>query len=107
MRKKRNPALTALRGLLAPLVVLAVLLSFLTALSNLESGQSEEGRRTLEESIRRAAVACYAAEGIYPPDIAYLQAHYGIQVDESRYAVFYEVFGSNLMPEITVVEKGA
>ena len=34
----------------------AVLLSFLTALSNLESGQSEEGRRTLEESIRRAAV---------------------------------------------------
>ena len=106
MKKKRNSALTALRGLLIPLLVLAVLLGFLTALSNLESGRSEEGRRGLEESIRRAAVACYAAEGIYPPDIAYLQTHNGIQVDESRYAVFYEVFGSNLMPEITVVEKG-
>lgn len=93
--------------MLTPLLGLAVLLAFLAALSNLESGQEEEGRRSLEESIRRAAVACYAAEGIYPPSVEYLQAHYGIQVDESRYAVFYEVFGSNLMPEITVVEKGA
>jgi len=49
-------------------------------------------------------VACYAAEGIYPPTTEYLVEHYGIQIDHSRYAVFYEVFAENLMPEITVVE---
>ena len=91
----------ALRGLLT----LAVLVVFLTALSNLEGGQGEERRLQLEESVRRAAVTCYAVEGIYPPDLDYLRQHYGIQVDEKHYDVFYEVFGSNIMPDITVVEK--
>ena len=91
----------ALRGLLT----LVVFVVFLTALSNLEGGQGEQRRLQVEESVRRAAVTCYAMEGIYPPDLDYLQWHYGLQVDEKHYDVFYEVFGSNIMPDITVVEK--
>ena len=59
----------------------------------------------MEDALRRAAVACYAAEGIYPPDISYLEEHYGIQIDKDRFAVYYDVFASNLMPDITVIEK--
>ena len=84
---------------------LAVLLMFTSALSNLDDGRRSEGRRQLEDAVRRSAVACYAAEGIYPPDLEYLKEHYGVQVDEERYAVFYEVFASNLMPDITVLER--
>ena len=91
--------------MLLPVVIAAVLLLFLTAVSGLERNSSEEGRQQLEEALRRAAVACYAAEGIYPPDLDYLEEHYGIQVDEEHYAVFYEVFASNLMPDITVLER--
>ena len=36
--------------------------------------------------------------------IDYLKENYGIQIDEERYTVFYEVQGSNLMPNITVME---
>lgn len=86
-------------------VVLAVCLWFLTALGNLSSGQGEKGRQQLENALRRAAVACYAAEGVYPPTLEYLTEHYGVQVDKDRYSVFYEVFAENLMPEITVLEK--
>ena len=68
-------------------------------------GRDDEGKRQLEDAIRRSAVACYAAEGIYPPDLAYLEEHYGIQIDESRYTVYYDIFGSNLMPDITVLEN--
>lgn len=50
-------------------------------------------------------MACYAAEGIYPPDLDYLKDHYGVQVDEERYTVFYSVFAENLMPDITVLEN--
>ena len=50
-------------------------------------------------------MACYAAEGFYPPDVAYMQAHYGLRFDESRFAVRYEIFASNLMPDITVLDK--
>lgn len=87
-------------------LVFAVVLFFMAALRNLESGHEKEGKEQLEAAIRRSAVACYAAEGIYPPDLDYLKEHYGIQIDESKYTVMYEVFAENLMPDITVLEKG-
>ncbi len=91
--------------LFAGCLVLAVLLWFLMAVSSLDRGQGQEGREQLELALRRSAVACYAAEGIYPPTLEYLCLHYGIQIDESRYIVFYEIFAENLMPEITVLER--
>lgn len=103
MRKHTHVG-TALRSLFFPAAVLLALLCFLTALTGLEKDQGEEARRRLETSIRRAAVACYAAEGIYPPDLDYLEEHYGLQIDRDRYTVFYQIFASNLMPDITVLQ---
>lgn len=82
----------------------AALLILLFAAGSLRDGGREEGKRQLEEALRLSAVACYAAEGIYPPDIAYLEEHYGLQINHERYAVFYEIFAENIMPDITVVE---
>lgn len=91
--------------LLAPLVFLAAVLWLVTAVSGLVSGRDEEALRQLEESLRRSAVACYAAEGLYPPDLAYLEEHYGVQIDEERFTVYYDVFASNMIPDITVLEN--
>ena len=93
-------------GLLIPVAVMAVLLGFFTALNDLQTGRDSEGKQQLEDSLRRAAVACYAAEGFYPPDVSYLVDHYGLQYDGDVYWVHYELFASNLMPDITVIEKG-
>lgn len=89
------------------LLALVVALCFFTALSNLDRGERDAARNQLEAALRRAAVACYAAEGVYPPDLDYLEEHYGISFDRNRYAVFYDVFAENLMPDITVVEVGS
>ena len=86
------------------LIPLAVLL-FLLGISRLESGQSRRGAEQLEEAVRATAVSCYASEGFYPPDIAYMRQHYGLQYDEDRYIVRYEIFASNLMPDITILVK--
>jgi hypothetical protein len=83
---------------------MAILLS---AVSNLKNGHTDEGRRQLEDTIRRAAVTCYATEGIYPPTLSYLEEHYGIQVDTDRYTVYYDAFAENLVPDITVLENEA
>ena len=91
---------------LAAVAILAVLLWFFAAMGNLNRGSGDEGREQLETALRRAAVACYAAEGIYPPTLDYLTEHYGVQIGD-QYIVFYEIFASNLMPDITVLEKGA
>jgi len=93
-------------GIGVAVVLLAVLLWFFTAVGNLTRDSGEEGRAQLESALRRAAVACYAAEGVYPPTMEYLTEQYGVQVEEEKYIVFYEIFASNLMPEITVLEKG-
>ncbi|MBQ2785967.1 MAG: hypothetical protein IJF02_05640 [Oscillospiraceae bacterium] len=82
-----------------------LLVWFFSAVFHLQDGQAREGRQQLEDALRRSCVACYAAEGIYPPSLSYLEQHYGVQNDKDRYTVFYEVFADNLMPEITVLEK--
>lgn len=75
------------------------------AVSGLDARQLQEGRTTLEEAIARAAVTCYANEGIYPPTLDYLEKYYGLQVDTQRYTVYYEIFADNLMPDITVLDN--
>ncbi len=96
--------LGALRGLVMPLIIAAVILCFFTGISNIENSSSDEGKRQLEESIRRTAAACYASEGVYPPTIDYMKEKYGLQIDDSRYYVDYRAFASNLMPDFTVLE---
>ena len=87
-----------------PVLTVIALLCFFAALSNLTQGHDDESMQQLAETLRRAAVACYAAEGIYPPDLAYLQERYGVQINSNRYAVSYISIADNLMPDITILE---
>ena len=105
MRKKRNAWTGLLKGVLMPAVVVAVVVFFASALNSLDSGRESESMRQLEEALRRGCVACFAAEGVYPPTLDYLEDNYGIQIDENKYAVFYDIYAENLMPDITVLER--
>ena len=87
------------------LLLLAIGLFFWGAVSRLEQDHQTEGKQQLETALRRAAVSCYAAEGFYPPDVAYMQEHYGLRFDEESYVVHYRLTASNWMPDITVLEK--
>ena len=95
------------KSLVFPILLglLAILLCVSLWLRDLDRRQREAGRQQLENALRRSVAACYAAEGIYPPNLDYLRQHYGLQIDEERFRVFYEVFAHNLMPEMTVLER--
>ena len=96
-------------GMLKPLCSVlaagAVLAFFVTAVGSLQSGQSAESLRQLEEALRKGCVTCYATEGAYPTSLKYLEERYGVQIDRERYDVHYTAFAENLMPDITVLEK--
>ena len=92
-----------MRSLQLTVLVIAVLLWFSVAMIRLGTGQAQEGREQLETALRRAAVACYAAEGCYPPSLEHLQTYYGVQINTEIFTVKYEVIASNLMPDITVL----
>lgn len=88
------------------LILLLILgIFYLGAVSRLEANRRAEGKRQLETVLRRTAVSCYAAEGFYPPDVAYMQTHYGLRFDEEAYIIRYERTASNWMPDITVLER--
>ena len=58
-----------------------------------------------EQSIRKAAIQCYANEGMYPADLEYLTDNYYLNINEDKYYVYYECWGSNILPDISVYEK--
>ena len=105
MRREENVLGRLLRLLALPVAGALLLMGFASAVNGLDRDSREESKRQLEEALRRGCVACYAAEGSYPADLDYLKEHYGIQVDETQYVVYYDLFASNLMPEITVLEQ--
>ena len=103
MRRKKKSSFLPM--VLMPVVVIALVLCFLSGISNVTRGQSKEDKRRLEDVLRESAVACYAVEGFYPPDLAYLEEHYGVQIDKRNFVVHYTAIAENLMPDITVLEK--
>ena len=83
----------------------AVIIIALATVSGLDNVTTNQAKERLEEALVRGAVTCYANEGIYPPTLSYLTENYNVKIDKERYFVDYEVFASNVMPQITVIEK--
>ena len=90
-------------------LTLVVLLAALAVLSFGHAGRdvSEEGAAAIRETVRRSALQCYVVEGVYPPDLAYLQDNYGLQINTEDYYVIYDCFASNLPPTIRVIRRDA
>lgn len=63
-------------------------------------------QKTLEQAVRRGIVHCYSTEGSYPESLSYLKEHYGLYYDENRFFVDYQVYGSNIPPEVTIIDRG-
>ena len=59
----------------------------------------------IREAIRRSALQCYVVEGVYPPNLQYLQDNYGLEVNTEDFYVTYDAFASNLPPTVLVTSK--
>lgn len=92
-------------SLLSLVFFVAVLALCLGGFRQIGAGEQEEALRVAEESIRRAAVTCYAVEGCYPESYEDLKERYAVRVDEEKYVVHYTIFASNMMPDIYVAKK--
>jgi hypothetical protein len=85
------------------LVIAAILLR---GLASTDSASRTEQLEMLRSNIRRAIVSCYAVEGSYPESIDYITEHYGVTIDEKKFFVYYDIFGSNIMPDFDVLPVG-
>jgi hypothetical protein len=94
--------ISKLVGLVFIVIMIAITVIGLSDFTDNSQNLSVE---TIQHTIEKYAIACYATEGSYPPDINYLTEHYGLILDEDIYIYDYEIFGSNVLPSIMVIEK--
>lgn len=93
--------------LFASLAVFVAIAWVFTQGAGMAKGQYKEEKLTaVRDAVKRAAVSCYAIEGVYPPDITYMKENYGLAVDETKYTLVYIIYASNMMPEIDVLPLG-
>lgn len=83
-------------------IFMAVTVLFFFALNTAGRKNDEERLKITKAAIVRAAVSCYAIEGVYPPSLDYLEQNYGLSVNYDKYFVSYQIFSSNIIPDIDV-----
>lgn len=65
----------------------------------------EESALAIRQTVEREALQCYVVEGVYPPDLDYLEENYGLQINRDDFYITYDIFASNMPPTVIVTPK--
>ena len=65
----------------------------------------KEKAAAIREAVETSARQCYVVEGVYPPDLHYLEENYGLQINTAEFYVVYDIYASNMPPTVKVVAK--
>ncbi|MCI2046794.1 MAG: hypothetical protein LKJ90_03665 [Faecalibacterium sp.] len=99
---KRN---TGIKRLLAAALILLCLAGAAALYQKVMADLAAQEQGAVRQAVLRCAVQCYSVEGVYPPDLAYMEENYGLIVNQERYIVSYDAFASNLLPQVSVLTK--
>ena len=91
--------------LLPILAFIVLFVLFLQGIGSVSESTLSKQQESLETALERSISQCYAVEGSYPPSLEYLEQHYGLLYDEDSFFIDYEYYGSNLLPEVTVLRR--
>lgn len=98
----QKPFLRVIAALL-PFVIAAL---FVFSIRHFGTYTADKQLESLENALHRDIIQCYAIEGIYPPSLSYLEEHYGLTYDETRFFIDYHRLAGNLYPDVTILERG-
>jgi hypothetical protein len=89
-----------------PLVLLiVVIILFIHATSTVTTTNDSREQEIVTSALERNITQCYALEGSYPPDLAYLEDHYGFTYNTEHFFIDYQYIGSNLRPDVTIIKR--
>ncbi|MCL2694214.1 MAG: hypothetical protein FWE60_03815, partial [Oscillospiraceae bacterium] len=84
----------------------AVAVFVLVMLGGAVSTSEREALTAVRNNVMRAVVSCYAYEGFYPDSLEYLEENYNLVINKSKYVVWLNPVGSNIIPAISVEKRG-
>ncbi|MDD6190091.1 MAG: hypothetical protein PUB75_00675 [Firmicutes bacterium] len=102
----RQKSRSGIKTVLAICVFLIVITVFFYGINSLSKTTETKEKESLENSLSRSITYCYATEGAYPENLDYIKDNYGLIYDETKFMVDYKVIGSNIYPDVTVIEIG-
>lgn len=87
------------------LLITGLIVLFNAAAAFIEDAADNGQRKNLETALRRSIMQCYAIEGTYPPSLGYIEENYGFFYDTDKFYIDYAAIGSNIMPDVTILQK--
>lgn len=100
----RQKSHNGIRTILAICLFLAVIAVFFCGLNSIAGTADDKEKESLENALSRSITYCYATEGYYPESLDYIRDKYGLIIDEKKFYVDYHPIGSNIYPDVTVIE---
>ena len=91
-------------GIKKILVIVLAIVLLIFGVQYFSNSRFMDEKNLLSEAISRDMIHCYCVEGFYPPDIEYMEEHFGLKYDKEKYFVDYKVVGKNIMPTYEIVE---
>lgn len=85
-------------------VFLLVIVLFISGISSVSENTRKRQKEALSNALTRSITYCYTVEGTYPESLDYLKDNYGLVYDEKFFFVDYHVTGSNIFPDVTIIE---
>jgi hypothetical protein len=94
--------LWSLDSLLKLIVIITLFVVVLVGVNSFEQSYTMNALDYSQQALKKTVLQCYAFEGNYPPDLAYLVNNYGLVLDEERFVYHYRFIGNNILPEMAV-----
>ncbi len=101
--KEKNKIPDSLARFLLILLIVALIVIFFAGTAYIESSTIDRQEESLTSAIERDIVQCYCLEGVYPPNLEYLEEHYGLIYNKNLFFVDYRPIGSNIYPDVTII----
>lgn len=103
-QREKNRKFGAL--LLSAVLFLGVFALFSGGVSVFSRQTRARQRQALEDALYRSILTCYALEGHYPQSLDYIRENYHLTYNEELFFVDYRVLGENILPDVTILERG-
>lgn len=101
MKRSKNRLAILSQIMTLPFIAIALII-LIRSISGYGATNNALNKSNVQDIVEKYAIQCYASEGSYPPDLNYLVEHYGLILDEERFIYEYDIFASNIKPDIII-----
>lgn len=92
-------------GIALSVIALLLIIIIIIQINNMGELYKERELKEVESIIKEAVITCYSIDGVYPATYESLVSKTNLSIDTDKYTILYDIFASNIMPNIGVIKN--